>query len=212
MLIGLACGGDADAAVTDSCRVSSNGLSLGDSISTVPGWTTSFPHIYAASTNHSTIAKHAVGGYVTSEILLQWTAKRTIPNLDLVIVNGGTNNCYPASSPGDASARATAALADLQTIFTQASGDGLRVISVNVPPAGTYSGWTSNSEACRDAINAGLLTATGISCRLDADAVLRDPGNPDNLLPAYDSGDGVHQNAAGSQAVATQLAITCGAY
>jgi lysophospholipase L1-like esterase len=203
---------DVGVMAASSCAHGTLGLSLGDSISVVPGYSTSFPTQYAATSSRTAIAKMAVGGRITSEILIDWGTANDITPLNLVIVNGGTNDCHPSSSNGNADSRAASALTNLQTIFTEADALSLRVISVNVPPAGTYSGWTAFSERCRDAVNLGLLSATGVDCKFDADAVLRDPGTPDNLNPAYDSGDGVHQNAAGSTALAAALVVSCGAY
>lgn len=40
---------------------------------------------------------------------------------------------------------------------------------------------------------------------LGATAVLRDPGQPTHLLPAYDSGDHLHPNTAGGVAVANAI-------
>jgi lysophospholipase L1-like esterase len=40
---------------------------------------------------------------------------------------------------------------------------------------------------------------------VDFDAVLRDPAHPARLLPAYDSGDNLHPNDAGYQAMAQAL-------
>jgi lysophospholipase L1-like esterase len=41
----------------------------------------------------------------------------------------------------------------------------------------------------------------------DTDAALRDPNNPTNLLAAYDSGDHLHPDPAGYQAMANSFDI-----
>ena len=40
---------------------------------------------------------------------------------------------------------------------------------------------------------------------IDVDQVLRDPAHPTRLLPAYDSGDHLHPNAAGGRAIADAI-------
>ena len=40
---------------------------------------------------------------------------------------------------------------------------------------------------------------------LDFDAVLRDPGHPSRMLPAYDSGDHLHPGDAGYAALAESV-------
>nr|WP_090450177.1 SGNH/GDSL hydrolase family protein [Dyella sp. OK004] len=57
----------------------------------------------------------------------------------------------------------------------------------------------------REAINAFVRSANGADGVLDFDQVVRDPANPTNLLPAYDSGDHLHPNDVGYQAMADSI-------
>ena len=43
---------------------------------------------------------------------------------------------------------------------------------------------------------------------IDFDAAVRDPASPLQLLPAYDSGDHLHPNDAGYQAMAAAINLT----
>jgi lysophospholipase L1-like esterase len=42
---------------------------------------------------------------------------------------------------------------------------------------------------------------------IDFDKAVRDPSQPDRLLPEYDSGNGVHPNDTGYQAMAESIDV-----
>jgi lysophospholipase L1-like esterase len=54
-------------------------------------------------------------------------------------------------------------------------------------------------------VTALLLTSGAFDGVIDFDAVMRDPANPLRLNPAYDSGDRLHPNDAGYQAMADAI-------
>ncbi len=58
------------------------------------------------------------------------------------------------------------------------------------------------SEADRQAINAWVRTPGHVDRVIDFDRAMRDPARPDRLMPAYDSGDGLHPSVAGYRAMA----------
>jgi lysophospholipase L1-like esterase len=70
------------------------------------------------------------------------------------------------------------------------------------------------SEADRQAVNtwirdAGIRAATaGNQDSPHFDAVVRDPAQPDHLLPAYDCGDHLHPSPAGYRAMANSIPLT----
>ena len=51
---------------------------------------------------------------------------------------------------------------------------------------------------------ATYCTTNSVTC-VEAYAALVDPGTADTLLPAYDSGDKLHPNQAGLDAIATAV-------
>jgi lysophospholipase L1-like esterase len=68
-----------------------------------------------------------------------------------------------------------------------------------------WQGWRSYTpelEAVREAVNSWIRTGGGFDAVADLDAATRDPANPHQLLPAYDSGDHLHPNDAGDRAMA----------
>jgi lysophospholipase L1-like esterase len=61
---------------------------------------------------------------------------------------------------------------------------------------------SAQGEAKRQAVNAWIRTAGQLDAVADFDLQLRDPAQPDRLLPAYDSGDHLHPNDRGYRAMA----------
>lgn len=63
--------------------------------------------------------------------------------------------------------------------------------------------WTAEGEASRERINTFLRGKTsGCDALIDQDKATHDPARPTHYLPAYDSGDHLHPNEAGLQAIA----------
>jgi lysophospholipase L1-like esterase len=60
-------------------------------------------------------------------------------------------------------------------------------------------------DAVRREVNRWIRESGVFDAVVDFDAVLRDPAHPARLLPAYDSGDNLHPNDAGYQAMAQAL-------
>lgn len=63
-------------------------------------------------------------------------------------------------------------------------------------------------EATRQALNQWIRTTPVFDGVIDFDRITRDPQHPFQLLPAYDSGDGVHPNDAGYAAMANAIDLT----
>lgn len=62
--------------------------------------------------------------------------------------------------------------------------------------------WTPAKEATRNAVNQFLRTTREFDGLIDFDRVLRDPAAPSKLKAEFDSGDHIHPNDAGNQAMA----------
>lgn len=64
-------------------------------------------------------------------------------------------------------------------------------------------------DAQRSEVNRALRAdRDSFDAVLDFDRVLRDPGRPARMLPAYDSGDHLHPGEAGLQALADAVDLT----
>jgi lysophospholipase L1-like esterase len=67
---------------------------------------------------------------------------------------------------------------------------------------------TPENEAKRQALNHWIRTTRELDGVADYDLLLRDPSDPLRLLAAYDSGDGIHPNDAGHEALARAIALS----
>ncbi|MEU7429289.1 SGNH/GDSL hydrolase family protein [Streptomyces sioyaensis] len=93
-------------------------------------------------------------------------------------------------------------VAGLRALARRAHERGLRVVVATVAPCAGYPDCTPAVEARRQAVNAFVRDHGGaFDATLDFDAVLRDPQQPRQMLPAYDSGDHLHPGDAGLRAL-----------
>ena len=96
-------------------------------------------------------------------------------------------------------------IAGLRQLAARAHARGLKVIGATLTPftgAGYYS---AQGEEKRQAVNAWIRTAKDYDGFIDFDVATRDPEKPTQLLPAYDSGDHLHPNDAGYEAMAKSI-------
>jgi len=96
----------------------------------------------------------------------------------------------------------------MQQIIARARARGLQVWGATLlPRGGTTFPAPPSAEAIakREAINAWIRESGAFDVVVDFDRVMRDPAQPDRLLPAYDSGDHLHPNDAGYQAMADAI-------
>lgn len=145
----------------------------------------------------------AVGG-TTAEIArtVQWGALAARDTHALVVLIG-TNDIAAGTLADDV-------LDDIDEIADSARLLGLKVATVSLLPRGSAATSTPARIAQLHLVNEGLaLRADGVyRVHVDAYAVLGDPVNPDNLAPIYDSGDGLHPNQAGHDALGAFVAAS----
>lgn len=97
-------------------------------------------------------------------------------------------------------------IAGLRELARRAHARGLRVLVATVAPCAGYPDCTPAVEAGRQAVNAFVRGNGGaFDATPDFDAVLRDPQQPQRMLPAYDSGDHLHPGDTGLQALGDAL-------
>ena len=102
-------------------------------------------------------------------------------------------------------------IAGLKQLTRRARLRGLRVYGATQQPNGSTpfaNVYTPENEAKRQAVNRWIRTSREFDAVADYDLALRDPSNPTQLLPAYDSGDGIHPNDAGHAAMARAIALS----
>lgn len=96
-------------------------------------------------------------------------------------------------------------------IIDRAHAMGLKVYGGTLTPfqaflPGLY--YTANGEAKRQAVNEWIRTSKAYDAVIDFDKAIRDPSNPATIRPAYDSGDNLHPNDAGYQAMADAIDLS----
>lgn len=59
----------------------------------------------------------------------------------------------------------------------------------------------------RQAVNHWIRSSEQFDAVIDFDRAVRDPSHPSRILPAFDSGDHVHPNDDGMQAMANAISL-----
>ncbi|MEV4825582.1 SGNH/GDSL hydrolase family protein [Micromonospora sp. NPDC049274] len=121
-----------------------------------------------------------------------------------VVTHLGINDIWMSNDSPEA------IIATLRQINQQLQQRGLTSLVATLTPYeghGAPGVWTPEKEATRQAVNAYLRGSREFDGLLDFDRVLRDPARPSQLLPAYDSGDHIHPNDGGNQAMADAVPL-----
>ena len=87
-------------------------------------------------------------------------------------------------------------------MIARAHARGILAYGCTLTPHSTN---TDDREAVRQAVNAWIRTSGEYDAVIDFDKVTRDPANPRQFLPAFNSGDQLHPNDAGYQAMANSI-------
>ncbi len=118
-----------------------------------------------------------------------------------VLVFEGVNDIGAARQAG----MATNLIAAYRGFARQAHARGLQIYGATLTPFGGSFYDSPLHEAARQTVNAWLRTNTIYDGVIDFDVAARDPAAPARLRPAYDSGDHLHLNPAGYQALANAV-------
>lgn len=98
--------------------------------------------------------------------------------------------------------------ANLAYMWSDARARGMIVVIMTTTPFhGDGTTWTTTRNATQLVLNDWIraYAATNNFLLIDTYALMGDPTNTTYLLPAYDSGDGIHPTAAGSNAIANAV-------
>lgn len=79
---------------------------------------------------------------------------------------------------------------------------GLRIIGGTLTPFEGVNTFTEAGEGMRQAVNKWIRDSGEFDAVVDFDAVIRDPSAPRRMRAQFDSGDHIHPNDAGNQAMA----------
>ncbi|MCP5546630.1 MAG: SGNH/GDSL hydrolase family protein [Akkermansiaceae bacterium] len=86
----------------------------------------------------------------------------------------------------------------------RAKARGIKSYAATITPLGGY--FTTARESARQTVNGYIRNNTDFDGFIDFDAAVRDPANPQVMLPAY-SLDGLHLNPTGLQAMADAVPL-----
>jgi lysophospholipase L1-like esterase len=98
-------------------------------------------------------------------------------------------------------------IAGYRQVIARAHAKGIAVFGATLTPfegAGYYS---PEKEVVRQAVNNWIRSSDEFDGVIDFDRVTRDPSHPTRFLPAYDSGDHLHPNDLGYQAMGTAVPL-----
>jgi lysophospholipase L1-like esterase len=96
-------------------------------------------------------------------------------------------------------------IAGLRQIAARARAGGLKVIGATLTPFDGAAYYSAQGEEKRQAVNAWIRGSRDFDGYIDFDLATRDPTQPSKILPAYDSGDHLHPNDAGYEAMAKSI-------
>jgi lysophospholipase L1-like esterase len=97
-----------------------------------------------------------------------------------------------------------------QLLIRRARAQGLKMFGGTLPPFGGLvpPAMFATLEAQRQAVNEWIRFGGEYHAVIDFDEVLRDPADLGRLLPLYDSGDHLHPNDAGYEAMGRAIDVT----
>ena len=147
---------------------------------------------------HNTVGTNA-SARLDRDVLVQSGARY------LIVLEGINDIGFPGSATAD-----QIIAAHIQ-IIDRAHAMGLKVYGGTLTPfqaflPGIY--YTSDGEAKRQAINHWIRTSKAYDAVIDFDKAIRDPKNPAAMRSAFDSGDHLHPNDAGYQAMANAIDLS----
>jgi lysophospholipase L1-like esterase len=128
-----------------------------------------------------------------------------------VIVQLGVNDLgtrIKARAAGKPFASAQDIIDGYQKVIAACREHGIRVGLGTLTPDANASWYsTADIEVDREAINRWIREAAPCDRVIDFDAALRDPAQPNDLLPAYDCGDHLHPSMAGYRRMAEVIPL-----
>jgi lysophospholipase L1-like esterase len=118
----------------------------------------------------------------------------TKPGVRTVLVLEGINDIY-------AGATADELIDGYRQLIARVHAAGRCIVGGTITPVGGSFVYTPEKEAARQAVNEFIRNSGEFDGVVDFDAATRDPADPTRLQAAYDGGDGLHPNDAGSYAM-----------
>ena len=130
-----------------------------------------------------------------------WRDALDQPGVRDIIVLEGINDIGASARAGTVISAARI-IAGYRQLIARAHARGVKIFGATLLPFKGAWYYTAAGEATREAVNAWIRASGAFDGVIDFDAAIRDPADPLMMNPAYDSGDHLHPNAAGYQAMA----------
>ena len=128
------------------------------------------------------------------------------PGVRWVIFSDDPINDLGSTAPPPTAAQL---IAGIERLIARAHAKGIKFVCSTLTPYQGAGYWTATGEAAREEINVFVRSkASGCDAVIDQDAATHDPLHPSQFLPAYDSGDHLHPNEAGLQAIADAVDLS----
>src|SRR5260221_3264261 len=127
------------------------------------------------------------------------------PGLTHVIVLEGINDIGRSATDGTT---AEDIIVGYRQLIARAHDRGIVIFGATLTPAGVRASFTPALEARRAAVNAFIRTSGEFDGVIDFDPPTRDPANPLQFLPTYDSGVHLHPGDAGYRAMGEAIDLT----
>ncbi|MET8154146.1 SGNH/GDSL hydrolase family protein [Actinoplanes sp. NPDC049668] len=193
---------------------------LGDSLTDGRGSTTNgndrWPDRLKARLRGVAVLNQAAGG---NRVLQDGLGPNALGRLDRdVLALGGADRLIVFEGVNDIGTAAATPQAQLQVgedliaaydqMVTRAHARGIQVYGATITPFGGNTGYDDADglrEGTRRTVNDWIRRSGRFDAVLDFDAAVRDPIGRRRLLPAYDTGDHLHLNPAGYQAIADSV-------
>ena len=125
-----------------------------------------------------------------------------------VIASLGNNDILFVFSPADV-VSVDQIIAGHRQLIRRARARGLKIYGATLTPFGGFPLASAAKESKRQAVNHWIRTSGEYDAVIDFDVALRDPNDPTRLRSdaeiSYDSGDHLHPNDAGYQAMANAI-------
>jgi lysophospholipase L1-like esterase len=128
-----------------------------------------------------------------------------------VVVLEGINDISYSAVPGFPASEKVSAqdlICGYRMLIAKAHMHGLKVIGATILPYEGVWTYTETGEAVRERVNEWIRSGGEFDSTVDFDKATRDLSEPKKLRAQFDSGDHVHPNDAGNQAMANAFNLT----
>nr|WP_229866317.1 SGNH/GDSL hydrolase family protein [Streptomyces spinoverrucosus] len=189
-------------------------VALGDSIT--DGWQSStdlnrrWPDYLARrlrATAGSTVQGVANEGISGNKVLADGAGQSALNRLERdVLSHPGVRTVFLFEGVNDIKAHTGVTAEDLiagyREIIDRAHAAGKCVVGATVGPFKGWSEWDPAAEAVRQEVNTFIRDSGEFDAVTDFDRILRNPYDPERIMPFFDNGDHLHPNDKGMQALA----------